>query len=324
MTTDRAISLSDPGIETGAPGAFRELFRAGKSFELLLAIENDDNAAAAIRIADTLSGRGASPRVITATELIPVAGSPESMVILAETALGEDFHAGRRERLETLIAETLGRPPNWPITSVVGEPARSILDEAEYRRTELVVMGLHHHGRFAQAIGENTATQVMARATMPVLGVRPTLTGIPRRIMVGTDFGRASREAAHVAANLADPGGVLVLVNVSIPSAIVEEGDEGAVLVAREGIEHAFAHLVDEISEGKSIRVETVARNGDAASELIAAAEIMSPDLIAMASQRHRFVTRLLLGSVSRIVTRNGTWPVLVTPPLSSASTSRK
>jgi len=96
----------------------------------------------------------------------------------------------------------------------------------------------------------------------------------------------------------------------------VEDGDEGEALIQREGIEHAFAHLREEISAGKSIKVETVTRNGDAGTELMAAAKIISPDLIAIASQRHHLITRLLVGSVTRKLIREGTWSMLVTPPL--------
>jgi len=133
--------------------------------------------------------------------------------------------------------------------------------------------------------------------------------------MVATDFGNASREASHIAANLADPNGTVILVHATIPSPVVEDGDEGEALIQREGIEHAFAHLREEISVGKSIKVETVTRNGDAGTELMAAAKIISPDLIAIASQRHNLVTRLLVGSVTRKLTREGTWSMLVTPP---------
>ena len=52
----------------------RHLFRPGTSFKLLLAIENDDNARAAIRVTDALIARGAVPSVIHATELWTAAG----------------------------------------------------------------------------------------------------------------------------------------------------------------------------------------------------------------------------------------------------------
>ena len=286
-----------------------------RPFNLLLAIENDDNAPAAIRLTDALTTRGAVPNVVSAVELMmPTAGTPDSMMFYAEAALGEDFHEQRRRALLALIAATTGKNLDWPIKSVVGTPARAIVDEVEAQNAELVVMGIHQHDAFWQALGENTATRVMARAAIPFLGVRPALSGLPRRIMVATDFGDASVEAAHLAANLADPGGRVILVHASLPAPIVEEGDEGAALIQREGIEHAFLHLSAEISQGKSIQVETVSRSGDAGTQLLGAATQIAPDLIAIATQRHHLITRLILGSVTRKLVREGSWPMLVTP----------
>jgi nucleotide-binding universal stress UspA family protein len=297
----------------------RHLFRPGTSFKLLLAIENDDNARAAIRVTDALIARGAVPSVIHATELMtPVAGTPDSMMFFAEAVLGEEFHEGLARSLRDLISSTIGRAQPWPVKSVTGEPSFCITQEVQAENSELLVIGIHRHGAFEQAIGENTATRVMAKAAVPVLGVRPALSGLPRRIMVATDFGNASREAAHLAANLADPGGSVILVHASLPTPIVEEGDEGAALIQREGIEHAFLHLTDEISEGKSIQVETVSRTGDAGAQLMAAAAQISPDLIAIASQRHNLITRLILGSVTRKLVREGSWSMLIAPPARS------
>ncbi len=316
VTTKTAQTPAWESRSTAPASGFRELFRPGTSFKLLLAIENDDNARTAIRVADALTARGAKPSVISATELlVPAPGIPDSIESHTETTVGADFHYHRRRSLQALIAGATGTDQDWPITSVVGDAAICIAEAAETQHSELIVMGIHQHGAFEQAIGENTATRVMGRAAVPVLGVRPALTGLPRRIMVATDFGDASREAAHVAANLAEPGGCVLLVHASLPWPIVEEGDEGAALVQREGIEHAFLHLSEEISKGKSIRVETVSRTGEAGPQLMAAASQIVPDLIVIASQRHHLITRLMLGSVSRKLVREGCWPMLLTPP---------
>jgi nucleotide-binding universal stress UspA family protein len=316
MTTQTAETPTAVPAASSPPKGFRQLFRSGNSFKLLLAIENDDNARTAIAIVDALAARGGIPSVVSAVELtVPMAGTPDSMVFYTEAVLGEEFHYNRRRSLQALIASATGKDQDWPIASVIGDPALCIIEQQETQHGDLIVMGIHQHGAFEQAIGENTATRVMGRASVPVLGVRPALTGLPRRIMVATDFGEASRQAAHIAANLAEPRGCVILVHASLPSAIVEEGDEGAALVQREGIEHAFLHLAAEISDYKSIRVETVSREGDAGAQLMAAAKLISPDLIAIASQRHHLITRLLLGSVSRKLTREGCWPMLVTPP---------
>lgn len=318
MTTQTVENPAAKSRTSPVGRGFRHLFRPDTSFNLLLAIENDDNAPAAIRVTDALIARGAVPSVVRATDLmIPVPGTPDSMVFYASAVLGEDFHETQVHSVRELIKNTIG-DRQWPVASLTGDPVTCITDEAEAEGSELLVMGIHQHGAFEQAIGDNTATRVMGHAAVPVLGVRPGLSGLPRKIMVPTDFGDASREAAHLAANLADPGGSVVLVHASIPTTFIEEGDEGAALIQREGIEHAFLHLTDEISKGKSIRVETVSRAGDAIAQVMAAAALISPDLIAMASQRHSLITRLILGSVTRKVVREGHWPMLITPPARS------
>src|SRR5512132_4645970 len=176
MTIQAAqTSVAASGTATAARG-FRHLFRPRTSFKLLLAIENDDNAQTAIRVADALTARGATPTVISAAELmVPTSGTPDSMVFYTEAVLGEDFHYHRRQSLHALISAVTGEDQDWPITSVVGDPSFCIIAESETQHSELIVMGIHHHGAFEQAIGENTVTRVMSRASVPVLGVRPSL-----------------------------------------------------------------------------------------------------------------------------------------------------
>jgi nucleotide-binding universal stress UspA family protein len=301
----------------------RSLFRSSAPFKVLLALENDDNGRAVIRVAEALMARGAVPRVVHAVKPIaPASEGYDSMFALAEAAIGEDFHEEQVRSFRALISLATGRNQQWSIRSVTGDPAHSILAEAVPGKTDLVLMGIHRHGRFEEAMGENTATRVMSRSAVPVFGVRPGSSGLPRRIMVATDFGSASREAAHVAANLANPGGTVLLVNASLPSPVIDEGDEGAALVQREGVEHAFLHLKEEISASKSIQVEILSRTGDAATELLSAARAISPELVVMARQRHQLITRLLLGSVTRRVLREGEWPMLIIPPAATSSSS--
>lgn len=298
------------------PANFRHLFVPGAAYKMLLAIENDDNAPAAIRVADALAARGAVPNVLRSLELMtPVAGPSEATILYAQAALGPEYYEEQERNIAETIKTTLGGARPWPVRSQVGDPASSIVFEGEESDAELILIGIHHHSKFSQAMGENTATRVMSKARMPVMGVRSDVTGLPRRIMVATDFGNASREAAHLAANLVNPNGVVILVHCALPYPIVEEGDEGAALVQRVGIEQAMAQLSAEISEGKSIKVETVTRKGDAGAQLMAVAEEIAPEMIAIASQRHHLLTRLILGSVSRKIVREGHWSMLVTPP---------
>lgn len=317
MTTDTQIApRTATEFHASRSGRFRHLFVQNVAYKLFLAINNDDNAPAAVRVTDALARRGALPTVLRTMDLMPaVAGTGDSMIVYAESVLGEEFYRTQEGIIVSTIRELLGADRPWPVRAVVGEAASTIVSEAQSADAELLVIGIHHHGTFAQALGENTATRVMSHAGIPVIGVRPDASGLPRRIMVATDFGDAAVEAAHLAANLVNPGGTVILVHATLPVPIVVEGDEGAALVQREGIEHAFLKLSAEISKGRNIQVETVTRTGDASTELLAAAEQIAPDMIATASQRHGFLDRLILGSVSRTVVREGHWSMLVTPP---------
>lgn len=314
--TPETLPLSSP-LSVGK--SYRHLFVPAVSYRLLLAIDNDDNATAAIQFTAALAHRGAEPTVLRTLELMsPVAGgnAADTTFLYAQVALGAQFNQEQENIIGYIIRETLGGASQWPIKSVVGEPASTILYEAEHEDAELLVMGIHQHNKLAQALGENTATRVMSKASMPVLGVRSATASLPRTVMVATDFGNASWEAAYIAANLVDPGGTVVIAHVAQPSVVIEEGDEGAALVQREGIEHSFERLADEIKLGKSIKVRLVTREGDPGAELLSIAGQINPDLVAVASQRHRLLTRLMMGSVTRKLVRDGRWSMLVTPPV--------
>ncbi len=317
MTSETSAILTPPTpVSVGASS--RRLFVPGVPYKLLLAIDNDDNATAAIQVTAALSHRGAEPTVLRTLELmtpVPGGNAADTTFLYAQAALGDEFSQQQENIVSYMIRETLGSACDWPIKSIVGEPAASIVYAAEQEQADLLVMGIHHHGKLAQALGENTATRVMATAPMPVLGLRRDTLSLPRLAMVATDFGPASWEAAHIAANLVDPGGTIVIAHVALPLPVSDEGDEGAALVQRVGIQHSFEWLADEIKIGKSIDVKLVTRDGDPGAALLAAAEQINPDLIAVASQRHRLLTRLLLGSVSRKLVRDGRWSMLVTPP---------
>jgi nucleotide-binding universal stress UspA family protein len=317
MTTETREEKLTPPSPVAVGASRRRLFVPGVPYKLLLAVDNDDNATAAIELTAALSHRGAKPTVLRTLELmtpVPGGNAADTTFLYAEASLGEDFDQQQENIVSYIIRETLGAACDWPIKSIVGEPASSIVYAAEQEEAELLVMGIHHHGKLAQALGENTATRVMSTASMPVLGVRHETTSLPRLVMVATDFGTASWEAAHIAANLVDPGGTIVIAHVALPLPVSAD-DEGAALVQHVGIEHCFERLAAEIRVGKSIDVRLVTGEGEPGAALLAAAEQINPDLIAVASQRHRLLTRLLLGSVSRKLVRDGRWSMLVTPP---------
>jgi len=301
-------------VET-LPAGFRHLC-SGEPFNLLLAIENDNNALTAIRVTSELTRRGAIPRVINVTRPPKPPVTSPSALSYANEILGESFHDNRCRLLDDLISNAVGEGKNWPSKSVIGDPAERIIQEAVSENAELIVMGINNHGVVAQAFGQNTATRIMGRAPVPVLGVRPGISTMPRVIMVATDFDESSRHAAHIAANFAEPDGRVVLVHVSPTAQIPDDVTEHSSTQRTEEVADGFLYLANDIRAGRSIDVESLHRIGDPIDELLSAAQAIAPDLIAIGSERSDGVTRLPLGSVTRALIRDGHWPMLVTPPV--------
>jgi nucleotide-binding universal stress UspA family protein len=314
-----AVTLKTAGApEEAAAGPYRGLFTRRTRYPLILAFELDDNATAAIALTCELEKRGAEPRVIRAAEFtLPahLSGSPPSQI--AQASSTDEVHERRSTEARALIEGVTGKPCQWRVESIAGDPAFSIVQAAWEQRAQLIVLGNHQHGALDQVMGENTATRVIGKAMIPVIAVRPRMNARPRRILVATDIGKASVEAAHIAANLANPGGTILLVNVASKQVIVDEHDDGQSISRSEGIAIAFRRLGDQIRTGKNIDVEVVALSGDTTEELMAAAEQFAPDLIALASRRHSRVQQLLMGGTSRAIVRAARWPVLVIPPAS-------
>jgi nucleotide-binding universal stress UspA family protein len=306
-------------MPTGSRTSQDSLLIPSRQFDLLLAIENDDVADAAIHMTDALARkRGAVPSVIQALDPAPYGPPPFTLTMMsfAEALIGPEASAERRREVSARIERVCGRPMAWPVVSRLGNPTTCIIDEAHQRASELLVLGLHQHGRVDRLFGAETTIHVMANAGIPVLAVTSQLCDLPNSILVAVDFGHSSVHMATLAARLVEPTGRLILAHVQYPNPpAVTEDSEGAEVIHREGVAAAFAKLVRTIAPPTTATVETVVLEGDPASALVAYAERSNPNLIAAASQRHPFVNRLLLGSVSRTIVRDARWSVFVTPP---------
>lgn len=297
------------------PTGFRHL-ATGEPFNLLLAIENDNNALVAIQVANELTLRGAIPRVVNVTRSLSHPHGSAPAQSSADDILGEDFRKNRYRLLHDLISEAIGEEKDWPIESVIGDPATRILEAAASADAELIVLGINHHGLVAQAMGHNTATRIMGRASVPVLGVRPGMPNRQKLIMVATDLGPSSRQAAHIAANFLEPYGRLVLVYVNATAELADVPAESAAPMRDEEVDDAFRRITADIRANKSIDVTSLRRTGDPIEQLLAAAREVTPDLIAIGSERVDRPSRLPLESLTRALILDGRWPMLVTPPL--------
>jgi nucleotide-binding universal stress UspA family protein len=198
----------------------------------------------------------------------------------------------------------------------VGEVARVVVDQARQLGSELIVMGLNRHGLAGRAMGRNTVGGVMAIGGVPVLAVRPELSGLPKRVVVAMDFSRASIRAAHFARRVLDDKGTMTLLFVEpAASGQSRESDEGPELIRKKGVAAMFDQVVSSLGPPSGVTVVTAIRTGEPAAEIARFCDETHADLVAVGSQRHRFLDRLFLGSVSKAIAGYGRWSVLVTPP---------
>jgi nucleotide-binding universal stress UspA family protein len=186
-------------------------------------------------------------------------------------------------------------------------------------------MGLRRHGAVHRILRDEATLTVARRANAVVLGVTGGLGGLPRRAIVGVDFGPASIRAARAALDVlarpepAEPA-VLRLVYVDRSGVDgVRENTAGEALIKRLGVDAAFEQLVRELAAAPGVLVECATRHGRPGTELLASAEESGADLIAMGSLRHERLEQWILGSVTTEVVRDGRCSVLVIPPGRSA-----
>jgi nucleotide-binding universal stress UspA family protein len=89
-----------------------------------------------------------------------------------------------------------------------GDAAQSILDFAQQKRVDLIVVGTHGRGGLGKALIGSVAERVFRQSPVPVLTLgphlrRPTRDNPPTNILVAADFTPSSARAARYAAMLA-------------------------------------------------------------------------------------------------------------------------
>lgn len=286
---------------------------------ILVALTRDELRGRIIEVAIELAARrGAIPTLAYVLAAAPTM-SPDGLA--AYSVLADELeNLGVRRAIEAELRGTLqldtGAPASWAMRIEMGVVAASIVQSAIRAGAELILLGLGHHNRAVRVLGGDTLREVIALSAVPVLGVRSGRTGLPRRVVAAVDFSSASRRAAHLARRLMDERGVLYLVYVQPPALdSLAERSEGARLIHARGVKAAFAELAAELDPPPGMTLATVTCQGGTVAELKRFCEGATPDLLAIGRQRHGAVERLLVGSVTAAMVRDGRWSVLVTPP---------
>ena len=236
----------------------------------------------------------------------------------ADELLGDEAHDEQRRDVTTHLAAVVPEATRWPVHVAAGAPAAQIVSYAERVNAALTVMGLRPHGRIERVIHDETTLRVLRHTVSPVLAVLEGASELPRRIIVGVDFSRASVAAARAALDIAAVGATLTLVHVEWPSDRAQ-AEEGETLVHEIGVAGALARVREYLSAqtpgARRIVIDSAVVRGSPSQELLAYAAAENADLIAVASRRYGSMKRLMLGSVTDEITRAAAVSLLVVPP---------
>lgn len=313
-TVERAVS---------APGRSETLAHRGlrpalsQVFPLLLAVGSDEFADAAIRVTAALARKkGAVPTVVQAlgadreTEnvIAPFVGT------IVEATLSPEFRSECRDSLQKLVGSIAG-PVQWRFEVDDRAAADAVMDVARQLQPELIVMGLRHHGVLHRAVSRDLLRAVVRSTRLPVLAIRPSLWDLPSRIVVAVDFGEASIHAALMARQLLAVGGEMHLVHVATdyPDGSAQSTNPFSIR-AGHSVRERLDRLAEDLSPEPGMTIVSEPAEGDTVLTIKGCAERIDADLIAVGSDHHSPLERLLSGSVSMALAHTARWSMLIVP----------
>jgi nucleotide-binding universal stress UspA family protein len=245
----------------------------------------------------------------------PTPGVAAGMDVLPVPAeLDESRRSSMLDDVRRAISISAAGDPGWQIDVQMGSPSRLLATEALRRHASVIVMGIGRHNPLDRLFGTETTLATLRESRVPVLAVCPSFPANPQHAIVGLDFSAASVQAARLAARLISPNGRLTLVHVrprfEHPSADWQawDADYGRTLPP------LFDQVRAQLGAPESVIVETVTIRGDPAASLLSYAQQTHCELIAVGTQRHSFLERLVVGSVATRVLRTARCGVLAVP----------
>ena len=203
-----------------------------------------------------------------------------------------------------------------------GDPARSILSEAERLQADLLVMGTHGASGFKRFILGSVTEKVLRQAAAPLLTVPPAAgpnANPPfRRVLCGVDFSTCSLVALEYAHSLARESGASLIVLHALewpweepPAPSFDElpaAEAGALRAYRcRREQEASRRLASLLQDEAEYRVV----HGKAYAAVLRAAAEERADLIVLGVGARSDTDRALFGSTTNQVVRRASCPVL-------------
>jgi nucleotide-binding universal stress UspA family protein len=213
--------------------------------------------------------------------------------------------------------------PGLEVEGIVlrGRPATAIVDQARRMRADLVIVGSRGHGTIESMLLGSVSAEVVDHAPAPVLVARGS--GIARIVLAWDGSTCATQAADLLGAWPVFAGAEVRVVSVAdfeVPwwTGFPEPGSAEMMPMyvgAMEASDKQHEKLARDMTQQlrtKGIKAQADHRDGDAATEILAAATAERADLIVVGTRGQTGLIRLVLGSVARNVLQHATCSVLV------------
>lgn len=212
------------------------------------------------------------------------------------------------------------------IVLVEGEPASGIVDYAEKEQIGLIVLASHGHSGILRWPLGSIASKIIQHSPVPVLMVRasedllkkPPAGRVFKKILLPLDGSPLGEAALPLTIEIAQALGseVVLFRAVDIQLHIHSIGGPDHFRYTEQQVEQmnkdAAAYLDGTRKKYPVIKIRTLLATGDAASEILKAAEAENVSLVAMSSHGHTGIDRWVLGSISNKILHAGKEPLLI------------
>lgn len=290
---------------------------------ILLATDGSPSADVAVELVAGIDWpAGTAIRVAEAVEIGRLFGGPWPAVELLDAGRLE-AEAGDVARATVEAARARLERPGLEVTAavLVGRPASGIVDAAREIGADLVVVGSRGHGTIESMVLGSVSSEVVDHAPAPVLVARRATIG---RVVLAWDGSDSSRLAADMVRTLPmfqrAEVRVVSVADVQIPwwtgfPAVATPEVVPMYVEASEASRRHHAELAQAMAAELSaagIAATAATPQGDAATEIIAAAAAWDADLIVLGTHGRTGLRRFVLGSVARNVLHHAHTSVLV------------
>jgi nucleotide-binding universal stress UspA family protein len=294
-----------------------------RALRVIVAIDGSGPAGIALDLASDLAWPAGTQLVVTEVTEAPVALSGIAWPAVAIGQLDQiemDIRAEARRTVDAARGRLERQGLSVEADVLRGRPASAIVNRARDLGADLIIVGSRGRGTIASMLLGSVSAEVVDHAPVPVMVARASRV---QRIVLAWDGSSSARQAADLLRRWPMFAGSQVLV-VSVADTDIPwwsgfpAGSPDMMPIygeAAEAFREQQAKMAKDMTaelEGLGYRAAAEPREGDAATEILAAAREWNADVIVMGTHGRTGLARVVLGSVARNVVQHATCSVLV------------